>query len=53
MPLKRGMCNVGEAEDTIEEVFEPQLLRLGCILKTPRGRCITPRGCAVLGLPAP
>jgi Holliday junction DNA helicase RuvB len=51
--LKTIAAAVGEAEDTIEEVFEPQLLRLGCILKTPRGRCITPRGCAVLGLPAP
>lgn len=51
--LKTIAAAVGEAEDTIEEVFEPQLLRLGCILKTPRGRCITPRGCAVVGLPAP
>jgi Holliday junction DNA helicase RuvB len=47
--LKTIAAAVGEAEDTIEEVFEPQLLRLGCILKTPRGRAITEKGRGVLG----
>ncbi len=49
--LKTIAAAVGEAEDTIEEVFEPQLLRLGCILKTPRGRAITAKGRSVLGAP--
>jgi Holliday junction DNA helicase RuvB len=32
---------VGEEEDTIELVYEPHLLRLGFLLRTPRGRQLT------------
>jgi Holliday junction DNA helicase RuvB len=41
---------VGEAEDTIEEVFEPHLLRSGFVQKTARGRVITAAGCRAIGL---
>ncbi|MCB9915694.1 MAG: Holliday junction branch migration DNA helicase RuvB [Planctomycetes bacterium] len=44
---------VGESEDTIEEVFEPHLLRCGFLRKTARGRVITARGCEVIGAEPP
>jgi holliday junction DNA helicase RuvB len=48
--LKTVAAAVGETEDTIEEVFEPHLLRCGFLQKTGRGRIITPRGLEVLGI---
>ncbi len=42
--LKTIGAGVGEADETIEEVYEPHLLRLELIRKTPRGRELTPRG---------
>jgi Holliday junction DNA helicase RuvB len=42
--LKTIAAAVGESEDTIEEVFEPHLLRQGFVQKTARGRRITPAG---------
>jgi Holliday junction DNA helicase RuvB len=53
--LKTIGAGVGEAEETIEEVYEPHLLRLELIRKTGRGRELTPRGrdwCATHGLAA-
>ena len=50
--LKTIAASIGESEDTIEEVFEPHLLRLGLIEKTSRGRQITIQGRAALGGPA-
>lgn len=42
--LKTISVSVGEEEDTIEDVYEPFLIQKGYILKTPRGRKITPEG---------
>lgn len=42
---------VGEEPDTLELVYEPHLIRLGFLLRTPRGRVLTDRGRAHLGLP--
>jgi Holliday junction DNA helicase RuvB len=50
--LKTIAAAVGEAEDTIEEVFEPHLLRCGFLDRTSRGRVITAAGCAAIGLDA-
>jgi Holliday junction DNA helicase RuvB len=50
--LKTIAASVGEAEDTIEEVYEPHLLRLGFIEKSPRGRMVTEAGIAAI-IPAP
>ena len=47
--LKTIAAAVGESEDTIEEVFEPHLLRCGFLQKTGRGRRITPAGERALG----
>jgi len=48
--LKTIAAAVGESEDTIEEVFEPHLLRCGFVQKTGRGRVITPSGRRALGV---
>jgi Holliday junction DNA helicase RuvB len=42
--LKTIAAAVGESEDTIEDVFEPHLLRSGFVQKTSRGRRITTAG---------
>ncbi len=44
---------VDEEQDTIEDVYEPYLLQQGMIKRTPRGRVLTERGYAHLGLPIP
>jgi len=41
-----------EEEDTIEEVYEPYLMQLGLLERTPRGRVATERAYVHLGLPA-
>jgi Holliday junction DNA helicase RuvB len=40
---------LGEEPDTIEDVYEPYLLQLGYIQRTPRGRIVTELGRAHLG----
>jgi Holliday junction DNA helicase RuvB len=40
---------LGEEPDTIEDVYEPYLLQLGFIQRTPRGRIVTKRGRAHIG----
>jgi Holliday junction DNA helicase RuvB len=44
---------VGEERDTIEDVYEPHLLREGLLKRTPRGRAATPAAFAHLGLEPP
>ncbi len=45
-------ATLGEDPQTLEEVVEPFLLRIGFLVRTPRGRRITPRGLRYLGLSA-
>jgi holliday junction DNA helicase RuvB len=40
---------LGEEPDTIEDVYEPYLLQLGFLQRTPRGRVVTDLGRAHLG----
>ena len=40
----------GEDATTIEDVYEPYLLQLGLIARTPRGRVVLPAGYAHMGL---
>ena len=42
---------LSEERDTIEEVVEPFLLKLGFLQRTPRGRVISDAGCQYLGAP--
>jgi holliday junction DNA helicase RuvB len=44
---------VGEAPETVEDVYEPFLLQTGLLERTPRGRVATPAGFAHVGLHAP
>ncbi|HTB70606.1 MAG TPA: Holliday junction branch migration DNA helicase RuvB [Solirubrobacteraceae bacterium] len=44
---------VGEEQDTIEDVYEPYLLREGLLKRTPRGRAATAAAFAHLGLETP
>ena len=44
---------VSEDKDTIEEVYEPFLIRQGFLAKTPRGRAATPLAYSHLNLPSP
>ncbi|MBA3332365.1 MAG: Holliday junction branch migration DNA helicase RuvB, partial [Actinobacteria bacterium] len=44
--------SLGEEPDTIEDVYEPFLLQLGFIQRTPRGRVITALGREHIDAPA-
>lgn len=41
---------VGEEPDTIEDVYEPYLMQIGFIARTPRGRIATPNAFKHLGI---
>ncbi|HOJ64221.1 MAG TPA: Holliday junction branch migration DNA helicase RuvB [Spirochaetota bacterium] len=43
--------SIGEEVDTIEEVYEPFLIQIGFIKRTPRGRVATKKAYLHLGLP--
>jgi len=42
--------SLGEEPDTIEDVYEPYLLQLGFLQRTPRGRVITELGRGHIGV---
>jgi holliday junction DNA helicase RuvB len=44
---------LGEPSDAIEEIVEPYLIQQGLIQRTPRGRMVTGKAFAHLGLPQP
>jgi Holliday junction DNA helicase RuvB len=44
---------LGEEAETIEDVYEPYLLQLGFLQRTPRGRVVTDLGRAHVGAAAP
>jgi Holliday junction DNA helicase RuvB len=46
-------ASLGEEQETIEDVYEPYLLQLGFIQRTPRGRTITKLGTAHIGSAPP
>lgn len=41
---------IGEEQDTIEEVYEPFLIREGLLQRTPQGRVLTANGWRIIGL---
>ncbi len=51
--LKSLAAAVAEEEATIEDVYEPYLMRLGFIARTNKGRVITKGGRAHVGVPDP
>ncbi len=46
-------ATIGEEGQTIEDVYEPYLLQLGFLQRTPRGRVVTPKAYSHLGIPMP
>ena len=44
---------IGEEAITIEDVYEPFLMQIGFISRTPRGRCITPAAYSHMGYKNP
>jgi holliday junction DNA helicase RuvB len=46
-------ATIGEESQTIEDVYEPYLLQIGFLQRTPRGRTVTPNGYRHLGIPVP
>ncbi len=46
-------ATIGEESQTIEDVYEPYLLQIGFLQRTPRGRMVTPAAYNHLGLPMP
>ena len=51
--LKTLAAMIDEAEDTLEDVLEPHLIRQGLLARTPRGRVATARAYDHLGLDRP
>ena len=37
-------ASIGEEKNTIEDVYEPYLLQIGFLARTPRGRIVTEQG---------
>ena len=50
--LETLAASIGEDSGTIEEVYEPYLIQIGFIARTPRGRMAMPPAYEHLGYPA-
>ncbi len=48
--LETLAATINEEAITLEDVYEPYLMQIGFLSRTPRGRCVTPRAYAHLGL---
>lgn len=46
-------ATVGEEAITLEDVYEPYLMQIGFLARTPRGRCVTPAAYKHLGIVMP
>ena len=44
-------ATIGEEAITIEDVYEPYLMQIGFLARTPRGRCVTKLAYDHLGIP--
>ena len=44
-------ATIGEETVTIEDVYEPYLMQIGFLARTPRGRCVTKLAYDHLGIP--
>ncbi len=53
MGLDTLAATTGEDPITIEDVYEPYLMQLGFMMRTPRGRVCTPLAYEHLGRTAP
>jgi Holliday junction DNA helicase RuvB len=48
--LEAIAASIGEESETIEDVYEPYLLQVGLLQRTPRGRMVTPKAYEYFGL---
>ena len=46
-------ATIGEEAQTIEDVYEPYLLQIGFLQRTPRGRIVTPIAYEHFGMEVP
>ena len=51
--LETLAATINEEAVTLEDVYEPYLMQMGFLTRTPRGRCVTRRAYEHLGLPLP
>ena len=51
MGLDTLAATIGEESDTIEDVYEPYLMQIGFINRTPRGRMVTRLAYEHFGIP--
>ncbi len=51
--LETLAATINEEAVTLEDVYEPYLMQMGFLTRTPRGRCVTPRAYQHLGLTPP
>lgn len=51
--LETLAATVGEEAITLEDVYEPYLMQIGFLSRTPRGRCVTKLAYEHLGIPLP
>jgi Holliday junction DNA helicase RuvB len=51
--LETLAATVGEEAITLEDMYEPYLMQIGFLSRTPRGRCVTHLAYQHLGLPSP
>lgn len=51
--LETLAATINEESVTLEDVYEPYLLQIGMLTRTPRGRCVTSKAYEHLGLRAP
>lgn len=49
--LETLAATIGEEAVTLEDVYEPYLMQIGFLYRTPRGRCVTKLAYEHLGLP--
>ena len=51
--LKSVAASIPEEENTIEDVYEPYLMQMGFLARTPKGRIVTSKGFEHMGLKKP
>ena len=51
--LETLAATINEESVTLEDVYEPYLMQLGFLTRTPHGRCVTPKAYQHLGLSVP
>ena len=51
--LETLAATINEESVTLEDVYEPYLMQIGFLTRTPRGRCVTPKAYQHLGIAVP